>query len=46
MQVRYIGNHLRDCSCSTQAARDWIAELAEIIREAAASPALAPEASP
>lgn len=33
MQLRYIGNHLRDCACSTESAREWISELAEIIKE-------------
>lgn len=32
MQIKSIGDHLRECKCSTQGAREWIRELHECIQ--------------
>lgn len=40
MQVDYIGKHLRDCSCSTEEARDFLRSIVESMNppHAASSP--------
>lgn len=32
MQRLYIAHHLRDCSCTTDEAREWIADVADEMR--------------
>ncbi len=33
MQLRFIGDHLRECECSTADARNWVVELAACVGE-------------